>query len=392
MVNIKHEGVRDFVNLINSPSDIVSSLTLDQWNLIICQARSSGMLGRLYNILRSENVIDAVPEGPLRHLRWGSVISRRHEQLVNIEVESISRVLSKLKGRIILLKGAAYCYGRLNALKGRIFTDIDLLMEEQEISSAETLLERNGWLSSHMSKYDQRYYRRWMHELPPMKHGQRQTELDLHHAILPRTSRFKTDTSLLLSGAVLLNEEKRLYRLSDQDLLLHSAAHLFFDGEFKHGFRDLEDIRSILLSWQLSEFGWRSLLTRAAVLDLSHPLYFSLYFSKVWFSIEVPPWVLDKASSNAGLGIIRKHFLIALFSQSLLPVHRSCASSVNFISRYCLYVRSHYIRMPMMLLVPHLIYKACVPLIDRCKDVGRRNVKGGILERLAVSNNNGNPN
>jgi len=49
-----------------------------------------------------------------------------------------------------------------------------------------------GWVSGHRSAYDQRYYRKWMHEIPPMTHIRRQTVLDLHHNILPETARLRT--------------------------------------------------------------------------------------------------------------------------------------------------------------------------------------------------------
>ncbi len=389
MTSAKPECVADFLGLLNRPSAVARKLTLPQWDLIVRQARSVGMLGRLHSLLSAVDAIEWVPEAALRHLRWGAVISRRHANLVNIEVNGIAHLLSSLKGPVVLLKGAAYSYGEIKALKGRIFTDIDLLIDENEIDSTETLLERSGWLSSHMSDYDQRYYRRWMHELPPMKHGQRQTELDLHHAILPKTSRFKADTSLLLSNLVLLNPERRLYRLSDEDLLLHSSAHLFFDGEFKHGFRDLEDIRSMLSDWDLSESGWKSLLQRAAILGLSHPLYFSLYFSREWFDVEVPEWILSQAAADSGLGFARTQVLLKLFRNSLLPIHNSCGSWVNSLARYCLYVRSHYLRMPVKLLIPHLVYKGILPVIERVKERRKEHSKGGVLQRLVESKANG---
>ena len=43
--------------------------------------------------------------------------------------------------------------------------------------------------TTHHSAYDQRYYREWMHELPPLLHVRRQTALDVHHAIAPETAR-----------------------------------------------------------------------------------------------------------------------------------------------------------------------------------------------------------
>ena len=51
----------------------------------------------------------------------------------------------------------------------------------------------HGWLRMKIDPYDDRYYRVWMHEIPPLRHRERKTEIDLHHTILPRTSRLKPD-------------------------------------------------------------------------------------------------------------------------------------------------------------------------------------------------------
>ena len=37
--------------------------------------------------------------------------------------------------------------------------------------------------------YDDAYYRRWMHELPPLIHRDRDRMIDVHHTILPLTAR-----------------------------------------------------------------------------------------------------------------------------------------------------------------------------------------------------------
>ena len=41
--------------------------------------------------------------------------------------------------------------------------------------------------------YDDAYYRRWMHELPPLIHRERDRMIDVHHTILPLTARITPD-------------------------------------------------------------------------------------------------------------------------------------------------------------------------------------------------------
>ena len=49
-----------------------------------------------------------------------------------------------------------------------------------------------------------------------------------------------------------------------------------------------------------------------------------------------------------------------LFSRALRPEHPTCDDLRTRIARFVLYVRAHYLRMPLHLLLPHLIRKAYV--------------------------------
>ena len=370
------------IRLLKNPEDASIIGGLRDWDLLVRQARAVGLLGRLYVLIRNAGWIEQVPECAERHLRWGYRVACRHRELVTLEVENIAISLQSQKTPLILLKGAAYCYAGFEKLEGRLFSDIDILVEKKELPEVEKCLEREGWLSTHLSPYDQHYYRQWMHEIPPLKHGLRQTELDVHHAILPETSRFPSPPSLLFENRILLSGDSHVYRLDDVDLILHSASHLFFDGEFKHGLRDLEDIRSLLNTFVDSSGQWEKLLARAKELGLSNPGYYALMFCKLWLGSEVPDTVLTEMRLAAGIGRIKNVWMKSLFQQALKPIHPSCEGRLNGFARYLLYVRSHYLRMPLRLLIPHLLIKAVLPFFDRVKKMGKQKQKNGILQLL----------
>jgi hypothetical protein len=48
----------------------------------------------------------------------------------------------------------------------------------------------------------------------------------------------------------------------------------------------------------------------------------------------------------------------ALFDRALMPDHSTCSDRFTPTARWLLYVRAHYLRMPLRLLVPHLVRKA----------------------------------
>lgn len=50
----------------------------------------------------------------------------------------------------------------------------------------------------------------------------------------------------------------------------------------------------------------------------------------------------------------------ALLSRALRPAHPSCADRLTPAALFLLYIRGHYLRMPLGLLMPHLFRKAFV--------------------------------
>ena len=156
------------------------------------------------------------------------------------ELNRIERALKHLRFPILLLKGAAYVAAGLPA-RGRLVSDIDIMVPRQALDGAEAALEAAGWRPIKLDPYDQRYYRTWMHELPPLVHPERGTVVDLHHTILPPTSRLKPDPAKLWSAAQPLGTGP-LHVLAPPDMVPHSAAHLFHDGDLRLSLRDLVDM------------------------------------------------------------------------------------------------------------------------------------------------------
>src|SRR5690606_2651387 len=128
-----------------------------------------------------------------------------------------------------------------------------------------------GWATTHHNAYDQRYYREWMHELPPMQHVTRQSVLDVHHAILPITARLRSDPAKLLQAAQPVARDPVLKVLAPTDMVLHSATHLFLNEEFSNGLRDLADLDVLLRHFSVDPGFWQKLTMRAGELGLGRP-------------------------------------------------------------------------------------------------------------------------
>jgi hypothetical protein len=312
-----------------------ATLDLPDWDLLLRQADGAGMRATLLLLLEDAGLLDTVPTAPRVHLEWARARAVRHAQAVRYEVRLIGDALAGLDVPLLLLKGAAYTLAGLEAGRGRLFSDIDILVPRDRLPAVEAALMRHGWVTTHHDAYDQRYYRDWMHELPPMKHALRDNVIDVHHAILPLTAAARPSPDKLRADAVPLDVGSHAVAvLSPHDMVLHSAVHLFSDGEFNHGLRDLFDIHRLLGQFGSRSGFWDGLVGRAHELQLERPLF--------------------------GPGPILLGLMDMLFERALLPAHPSCADALTGPAHGALYIRGNWLRMPPLLLARHLFHKAFI--------------------------------
>jgi hypothetical protein len=338
--------------------DSTTSLQLNEWDLLVRQARHAGLLGRIATFLNhGEDLLSGISTQVAAHLFSELVLAGAQERTVRWEVDRVGEILRKSGVPIVLLKGAAYIMAELPPARGRLFSDIDIMVPMNKLEVAEQALLRQGWAKMRLNAYDQRYYRRWTHELPPLRHIRRQTVLDVHHGILPKTARLRPDSRKLLAAAQPLDGQDGLMILAPPDMVLHSATHLFEEGEFDRGLRDLVDLDDLLRHFAQAESFWSELLDRAEELGLTRPLFYALRYTQRFLDTPVPADVQEKTSVGKPRGIPPK-LMDSMFTRALAPNHPSCDTTLTHFARFFLYVRGHYLRMPLHLLIPHLIRKA----------------------------------
>lgn len=326
------------------------------WDRLLRQALSAGLLARLGALAREAGVEPSLPLPVRRQMRALLAVSEEQRRAVRWELVMLSRDLAALPGPVLLLKGAAYVAADLPPAPGRLFSDIDLLVSREQLDEAEAALMLGGWVSAAGTAYDERYYRQWMHELPPMVHLRRQTNLDLHHNILPLTARIKTHSAPLLAAAQSLAEFPRFSVPSPADQILHSATHLMHEGEWDHGLRDLADLDSLLRRYSDQPGFWDALLARAETLSLGRPLFYGLSLCRQYLHTPVPDAVLLHCPARPG--VLLQRLMHAVLRRALTGAHRGSTMPGTRLAEFALYVRSHYLRMPLHLLLPHLIVKA----------------------------------
>lgn len=345
--------------------DLAARFSLAQWDLLVRQARQTGLLARLQDRLCQLTLLETIPQ-PIRwHFEAAATLAHKQQIAVRWEIGQIRTALAELDCPLVVLKGAAYVAAHLPPARGRLFNDIDILVPRKLLNQAEAALMLAGWHATGLSPYDERYYRRWMHEIPPMQHLHRATVIDVHHAILPDTARYFPDPQKLLSCVVPAGGDMPgVYVLSAEDRILHSATHLFHDGELPHGLRDLTDLDLLLRHEAAAPDFWPRLVARADELQLGRSLYYALRYTQYFLDTPVPEKVWDDLRPVTPHSALLK-LMDNIFSRALAPAHASCDDAFSSITRQAAYVRAHWLRMPAYLLIPHLFHKAFIsPYVD----------------------------
>lgn len=348
------------VRVLRAPTAI-GAYTLADWDLILRQAVSANLTAGLWAALDSAGTLDAVPAPARSHLEWARRLTVRHVDAVRWEVTQIAAALRGVGVPVILLKGAAYVMAGASAARGRLFGDVDILVPKETLVEVESALLMHGWITAKQDAYDQRYYREWMHELPPMENVRRHSMIDVHHAILPPTARLHPDSALLRAAAVELDGAPAGVRaLGPADMVLHSATHLFCDGEFDHGLRDMVDLDRLLRQFGADPAFWAALPARATRLELARPLFYALRYAVALFDTPVPVSVIAEVDRLARPNALLLALMDAMFERTLLPSHASCSDALTAPARFILYVRGNWLRMPPLMLARHLFHKAFI--------------------------------
>lgn len=337
-------------------------LSLTEWDHLISAARAGQLLARLAWLIRSHGLAPGLPEQIADFLLAHEALADAQHEAVRIEANEIGHALARSGSPVIFLKGSAYVLSNHPASQGRLLGDIDIMVPRARIEDVELMLKLGGWSNAHHSAYDQRYYRQWMHELPAMIHRTRGVVLDVHHTILPPTSRARVDAAKLFRDARPIDGLFNAYVLSESDSLIHCATHLFHEGEFEKGLRDLHDFHVLLGAAIEHGLDEACFAERAIELDLAWPVYLALRYNQRIFNVSAATEATRRLQKACSPSLLRLAVMDSLY-QRALPAHSPhTAGAATGFAQWLLFVRSHWLRMPPHLLTYHLSRKALTRL------------------------------
>jgi hypothetical protein len=295
-------------------------------------------------------------------MRAAAIAAASSQTAVRFEINRVLRALAGFDAPLILLKGSAYVLAGLPPARGRFVGDVDLMVPRERIEDVERRLVEQGWQAAELDDYDQRYYREWAHEIPPLQHPERDTPLDIHHTIVPLTSRLRPDARALLAASIPL-ADPRLRVLCPADMVLHSGVHLFND-EVGMPLRDLFDLHDLLCHFGARPGFWDELLARSRLHGLQRPLYYVLRHTARHLGTPVPAAVMQAAAAHRPAAPL-KLAMDWIFDRRLQPVAHAGPRIGSTVAAWLHYLRAHWLRMPTALLARHLAVKAVRAIGER---------------------------
>lgn len=334
--------MRDALPLVRALRDPTSVRTLDGvgWTDLISLARAESLLGSLAHRLEGVDV-----PAQIRPVLDDAIAAHDlARQQALWEADCARRALADYPGKVVLMKGTAYVAADLDAGISRSIGDLDIMVAREDLKKVENMLLEAGWEWVKPDPYDDQYYREHMHELPPLIHRDRDRMIDVHHTTLPLTARPTPDAQAMLNNAIQL--ESGQYVMAPADMILHAVAHLFADGDLAGGLRNLWDIDQLVrqFSEQLEDF-WVELGTRANIHGLSTHLAQALRLGAQLYGTPV-----------SGYGSNQTRLTDHLCKRRLLA-RDGWGRETRALTRMFFYIRSHWLRMPPLMLVRHLFVK-----------------------------------
>ncbi len=358
------EYVRTLLKNVLTDAGGMAAMTEKDLDLTIRAARRERLLGTLALRVKAAGKFESLPPNARDQLQSAQVLAESRARLARWELNRIALALTGTKTRCIVMKGCAYLLLERPFAKGRIFADVDLMLPERDLYTVEEQLNEQGWQSQKLTAYDQNYYRKWTHELPPLVHVEREVEVDLHHNLLPRTARLKPDAEKLLA-AVKPVPGSDYYVLGDEDMVLHAITHLMFNDDLGDKLRELVDIDALLRFFSTDdEDFWPRLIARAEELDLRRATFYGFRYVTRFIGTQIPAESIAATRSWGPLAPTR-WLMDRLVPEALFPPHPDHGNRYTEFCRLLLYMRSHWIRMPPWLLAYHLTYKFLVRRFSR---------------------------
>lgn len=319
-----------------------------KWNALLRVLREKSLTASFYNRLRMKNIHSLIPDYCTNSFTSAVRFADAQAHQTFIQAKKLSSLLSDYDIPFIFLKGAAYTLGGNANGVGRLMTDIDICVVRGNIDTLENVLLNHKWSFKDMDEHDDKYYRAWSHELPPLKNDQEGVVLDVHHTLVPPVKGRFLNINELVSSSVKCDA---FNVPSNEWLILHSALHLIINEDVDNGLRDLTDIFTLLTNNK----DVKSTITRTYALFVKEGFYYEwrilVLLLNHYFAMEI------FEGTETGFPIRYRVRAFAL-KRAILP--RSSYLSQKYSNSWSAlnYILGYLSKMPVSILIRQALFKA----------------------------------
>jgi hypothetical protein len=349
-----------------------TTLSGTEWEAVISVARAEVLAATLAERMKDADLPPAIA-ALFADMRAAMQVQQTHALW---EAEMARRALEPVGVRFVLMKGTAYAAARLPNAAGRQIGDLDIMVARDDLDRAEAALLVAGWEWVKSDSYDDAYYRDHMHELPPLIHKERDRMIDVHHTILPQTHRARPDAAAMLAGAERLplpryfacpysdspaeydsadanDRTDGLLVLGPYDMVTHCVAHVMADGDLAGGLRNLWDFHLLTREMEARTGGkyWRDQYSESGRHGLAQAFLRAARLAHYFYGNRVHVRHSHQDAATRALTLSDRFFLRALMARD------DWGRPTRPFTRLLFYIRSHWLRMPPLMLARHLWVK-----------------------------------
>lgn len=263
----------------------------EDWAGIAGLAKGQGLSPLLFWRLREGASADGqgqgVPGEVMDELRADLYAAAAQGLLAEQQLVMVLAALSEEKVPAMVVKGAALGAFYPDAAL-RLYGDIDIMVPEVQLGSAERALNRLGY----QSYASQGWWLDHFHHLPPMVQDGGGLAVELHWRLdyEEEKGRLPVD-DLWARAAPWTIQDQTALRLDMVDMVLHLCRHAVVQHRVHGAFRSLCDLVQVTEGW--GDAQWEALARRAVDYGLARPTYLMLVLVEQVLNRAVPARTME---------------------------------------------------------------------------------------------------
>jgi hypothetical protein len=279
------------------------ALRLDaiDWPRLIDAALALGVAGQVHACLHRRPDRSVVPRVALARLESAYYRQAARNAALHAALADVLVALERDGVPAIALKGTALAGTVYGNLALRPMRDVDLLVREDDVDAAESVLLREGY-SADESYRPRGWYLHRHHHLPPFLAREGPAVVEIHWQLAPADVPVRVPLPAVWGRArrtEIAGVGARV--LASDDLLLHLALHLAGADGFVGKLAGVCDVAEVV-RLHGAELPWVRLCDTAGRSGAAVHVYYTLWLARALLGAKVPDGVLDALEASAGRG------------------------------------------------------------------------------------------